>query len=77
MDSAAMLEAVGRTDLDRVCWWVWAELEEEDLGVAGLGVRIRLIEVLVSAAAEDRDPEAEVVLADLAGVMVRTDGSAT
>jgi hypothetical protein len=36
-----------------------------------------LIEVLVSAAAEDRDPEAEVVLADLAGVMVRTDGSAT
>jgi hypothetical protein len=74
---------VGRTDLDRVCWWVWAELEEEGLGVAGSAVRIRLTEVLVSAAAEDRDPEAQVDLvdlvdlADLAGVMGRTGGSGT
>jgi hypothetical protein len=63
--------------LDRACWWVWEELEEEDLGVAESVVLIRLTEVLVSAAPEDRDPEAEVGLADLVGVMVRTGGSVT
>jgi hypothetical protein len=50
---------------------------EEDSGVAGSAVRTHLTEVLVWAGAEAHDPEVEVVLADLAGVMGRTGGLAT
>ena len=71
-----MREAAERTDLGRVCCWVWEELEEADLGVAGWAAHIRLAEALRTVA-EDRGPVEAVALVGLAGVTARMGGSVT